>query len=211
MTLLKNKIRLFILIPIAVIVEIALIALILVGCIKAFSKGIVLKESRDLDKYDYYYNNVDYALNLLPSQKDISLEIENIHFGYRYITFGMFESEGISLFLSYGELYSDAKIEILSKYEFLDSPYQFEDGDYSYPLSEFEYGGYSFKVAPNYDLREWYFPKSFLLLGFDDANRRICYLYFWDFDLDCICGDIDLTERTRVMHDFIDKYFIWYN
>ena len=210
--LLNNKKRLlFIMIPIAAILQIALIVLILIGCSNTLLKGRILKESRNLEDYHYYYNTVDYAKDLLPTLEEVSLEKENINFGYRHITFGVFDSEGISLFLSYGELYSDAKNEIMSKYDFLDSPYQCSDGDYTYPLSDFEYNGYSFKVAPNYNFREWYLPKTFLLLGFDDTNERVCYLYFWDFDLDAICGDIDLTERTRVMHDFIDKYFIWYN
>ena len=171
--LLNNKKRLlFIMIPIAAILQIALIVLILIGCSNTLLKGRILKESRNLEDYHYYYNTVDYAKDLLPALEEVSLEKENINFGYRHITFGVFDSEGISLFLSYGELYSDAKNEIMSKYDFLDSPYQCSDGDYTYPLSDFEYNGYSFKVAPNYNFREWYLPKTFLLLIYSHLNKR---------------------------------------
>ena len=58
--LLKNKKRLlFIMIPIAAILQIALIVLILIGCSNALLKGIIVKESRNLEDYHYYYNTVD--------------------------------------------------------------------------------------------------------------------------------------------------------
>ena len=63
------------------------------------------------------------------------------------------------------------------------------------------------KVVPDEDYIDYSACKSFLLLGFNDEECKIAYLYYYDFDIDYIAevGD-DLEEEMR---ELVDIAFSW--
>ncbi len=126
----------------------------------------------------------------------------------------MFESEGISLFLDYKEEdFASEKDKVLTSYTFIDSPIIGDDGYYQFPVSSFDYKDYSFKVSPKYPYYEGteeYSCKSFTMVGFDEVNKSIAYLYYYDADIDYLDDNKSTEEdRNKRMPELIETAFYW--
>ena len=57
--------------------------------------------------------------------------------------------------------------------------------------------------------------KSFMLVGFNDSKKTITYMYYYNFDLDCISDkgsrkDATYELKLQEMHSFLKTYFYWY-
>lgn len=162
----------------------------------------------DINKYQEKVNDVEYAKDFMPNLD--SINSNDIRFGYRDEV-GFFESEGISLFITYDDNYEEEKKKI-DDFDYLTEPVM-DNNRYLFPLAEFEYKGYVFRIVPNRKNYSGYITvKSFMIVGYNDSKKTICYLYFYDLDLDYMCEGIATDDmKYKEMTDFIDRYFIWYD
>ena len=156
----------------------------------------------NIENYETKRTEVVSAKDYMPPLSELG-EYENVSFAYK-ITGFVFESETISLFISYSsESYLENKEQLLSRYQFFSEAVVSYDGYYSMPVSEIDYGGYHFQIASN----DKYSPcKSFVMVGYDDANCRLALCYFYDVELDYIAKpDENPSEK---MQEFIERYFV---
>ncbi|OPJ65821.1 hypothetical protein [Clostridium chromiireducens] len=149
-------------------------------------------------KIDTYAKDCMPAIDDLPKYRDISYK-------YNYVSTIMFETETITLNISYDEeTYENEKKKLTEKYKFLNQKFvsNFDESKYYIPEYEFSMNSYNFKVVDqNGDYKAEY-PKSFCIIGTSDEKKSVAYLYFYDFDLDYIeeYGD-------NPMANFVQKYF----
>lgn len=177
----------------------------------------------DLAEYESYRSKIKYAEEGLPSLNEIADYKEAI-FGYRNVVHSYvmgFESYGLSLFADYdASQYASAKEFAESRYSFITAPIVQDDGDYTFPVAEFSYDGYEFKIAytsasvyhstGKNSEKEYIYPKSFTMVGFDDKNNSIAFLYYYDFDLDILCSKGDKEEyKNGRMQKLIEEEFCW--
>ncbi|MCQ3035043.1 MAG: hypothetical protein MJ248_02310 [Bacilli bacterium] len=209
----KNKVKIIfsIVIPIVAFFKIASLIIFLVGCgIFIHNGGVVVGRTTNIEEYESYRNNVPYAKDMLPSLDDISISKEQMRFGYKNTLLFLWKSEGISLFLDCKDSYSYESTNAMSNYTFLEKEYRDQDGDYIFPVAQFEHKGYTFHIAPNYNYSKRLTPKSFLMIGLNDEKNKMCYLYFYDSDLDYILSNSDSKGREQEMKNFVNEYFIWF-
>ena len=176
-----------------------------------------------LDKNTSHYNNrldtTENASVVMPRLSELG-DYDSVYFAYQHQVQSLlmsFENHSISLFAFYGDNYESQKELTNEKYEtlYLDK----ERSDFM--LFEFDYKGYDLRIVP--DLTYWVnkdgegFPtvKSFMMVGFNDSKNTIVYLYFYDFDLDCISYEGSLESATyefklKEMRRFLKTYFYWY-
>lgn len=110
----------------------------------------------------------------------------------------LFPSRSSVLDLTYEEEEYKKQLEqIESAYTFLNEPIKDEDL-YLISQNEFTIGNWDFRVCLNNKYLDFYYPKDFRMIAFNDTENRIAYLDFYDSDLDCV--DEDMTK-------FVDKYF----
>lgn len=194
----KNKIRkIFLRLPIGFIASIPVLCVILFWY-DVLGPNKTLEQCTDIDKYEEYVEEVKYASTLMPNLDDLN-SYTDVKFGYKrilYFAFLGFQSDNISLFVTYDDNYTEEKQSVLSSYDFLKEE---ELGEFS--VTSFDYRGYSFQIVPNRDY--WNDGsctcKSFMMIGYNDANNTIAYLYFYDFDIDYIGNMNNELEN-----------FIWY-
>lgn len=177
----------------------------------------------DLAEYESYRSKIKYAEEGLPSLNEIADYKEAI-FGYRHVVHSYvmgFESYGLSLFADYdASQYASAKEFAESRYSFITAPIIQDDGDYTFPVAEFSYKGYEFKIAytsasvyhslNSDDKKEHIYPKSFTMVGFDNENNSLAFLYYYDFDLDLLSWPKDTEEeKNKRMPRLIEEEFYW--
>lgn len=173
----------------------------------------------DISEYESYRNKIKYAEEGLPSLDEIG-DYTEVLFGYRKVVDSHvmgFVSYGLSLFVDYDvSQYSSAKQFSESHYNFITVPIIQDDGDYTFPVAEFSYDGYEFKIAYTSasvyrsTKEEHIYPKSFTMVGFDDKNNSIAFLYYYNFDLDVLCFKDDEEEyKNGRMQKLIEEEFYW--
>ena len=161
--------------------------------------------------YDTFIEKVTYAETFMPALEDVGA-YEHADAYYRYIFRLMFESRSVNLTLTYSaENYEQQKQAALAGYQFdeiveseqhLHKPSCAKDCAVLYDtVSNYcTYRTYTIYVVSPSDLNPDYrvlIPKYFGMIGFSDTNHKICYLYYYDYDLD-ILGD---------MTEFLDGNF----
>ena len=85
---------------------------------------------------------------------------------------------------------------------------------YVFPTFEFEYKNYYFKIYLNetYASFNQITSQSFMMVGFDDFNYKICYLYYFNYNSLYLCDSkMDESKYNNVMIKLIKKYFYWYD
>ena len=178
----------------------------------------------DISEYEAYRSKTKYAEEGLPSLDEIG-NYEKAVFGYRNVVSSYvmgFKSYGLSLFADYGvSQYTSAKEFAESRYSFITAPIVQDGGDYTFPVAEFSYQGYEFKIAytsasvyhstgKNGERREHIYPKSFTVVGFNDTKNSLAFLYFYDFDRDLLSWAKDSQEvRKGRMSRLIEEEFYW--
>lgn len=181
------------------------------GMVLAATGGIVTT-SKNIDEFDTYLEKVPYANEFIP---DYRIDIGNysqVQFGYKK-TSTFFQSEGITLIASYDEVtYVSEKQKSLEKYYFLEEPVV-RGENYIFPVTTFEYEGYTFKIAPKRDY--WTSGtltcKSFMMLGHNDLESKIAYLYFYDIDIDYLASVSDSKGVIdNCMPKLIKDYYVWF-
>lgn len=214
---LKNKRKVFatmgILTPALIVTFVAAVIII-----EIFSPRIA-SQSKDINDYEKYVDEVKYAEKFMPDYKNDIGSYTNIDFGYQlnvYSYFMGFCSDCITLIATYDDAnYELEKNNVLNKYEYLSEPFKEKDGDYIFPVATFEYDGYIFKIVPYYHF--WSNSDelaciSFMMVGCNDLENKVAYLYFYDFDIDFLC-DSEATEEeiTARMPRLIENDFVWYS
>ena len=180
--------------------------LIRVLYLDAFFGDIVIDYSINENDYEYYLNQVAYANEYLPKNIDGFGNPKDIMFGYQKVYYSRilsFESDGISIFTSYGDDYFAEKDKVLRTYEFATYEEVWDDIGFD----TFNYRDYAFYIVKNKS--DGYSHKIFMI-GFDDANKHLAYLYFYDFDLDWVTYHEHTEEqRLKELYDFMDSSFVW--
>ena len=177
-----------------------------------FLGTIVYDYSTNVNDYEYYLNNVTYANKYLPETIDGFENSKEIMFGYKKNTSSMlsggFFSEGISLFVNYGS-------DFYTEKERIENNYEVEASDNWYiGFETFNYKDYAFYIVRNTPngLSDYVRDDSMCMIGFNDLNKCISYLYFYDIDLRPIIHYKDTEEqRLKEIYDFIEESFVWRN
>jgi hypothetical protein len=189
---------------------ILLVIAILIGGFLFLLVGTYERVSRDISHYDEDILEISNAANFMPDLDSLSgyTEIEYTYKVKCYSTFVGFCSDGFALFVTYDDdQYETAKQEALSTYTFLEEPVLRSQDTYELPITEFSYRGYTMKVVPDEDYIDFCACKSFMLLGFNDEEHKIAYLYFYDFDIDYIAEVGEDPEAE--MRELVDTAFEW--
>ena len=136
-----------------------------------------LKSSK-IEDYDKYLAKVEYAKDYMPSVENCG-EYSSVLATYKCTVF-LFETYTVGLFLSYDqEEYQKQREEIALEYVFFTPDDEALQSDCDAAVK-----GYNIRlVKQEYMLTT---EKMGLLIGFDDAKQKICYLYYYDFDLDVL-------------------------
>ena len=130
----------------------------------------------DTDEYNQYIVKVRYADDYMPSIEQCG-NYSSFLATYKK-TVVIFEIYTVGLFLSYNEdEYNQQKEAILSSREFFNPEDNKLVSDCDAVID-----GYNIQlVKQDYPLQTY---KMGLLIGMDDYNKKICYLFYYDFDLD---------------------------
>ena len=131
----------------------------------------------DTDEYNQYVVKVRYAEDYMPSIEQCG-NYSSILATYKKKTVVFFEIYTVGLFLSYEEEeYYKQKKSILANCDFFNAEDEELASDHDAVID-----GYNIQlVKQEYPLQTY---KMGLLIGMDDSNKKICYLFYYDFDLD---------------------------
>ena len=159
----------------------------------------------DISKYETYRQALNYAVDFMPALDELG-QLEELRFGYQETPEFIFCPKTMSLTVRYDEAtYEAMKQQMLAAYEFIDSPMIETDGDILLD-DAFTYHGYDFKAVPMLEY-EYTTCKYFGLLGLNDEQHCIAWLYYDDADRDYIAqADQDLDHEMRTL---IDDEFHW--
>ena len=165
---------------------------------------------RDLEDYSTHVQSIRNAADFMPELDSLGAYTD-IQYAYKekcYSRLIGFYSDGLSLFVTYdAEQYCCAKETALSGYAFLEEPVKGYNETYELPIEEFQYNGYTIKVVPDGEYLDYCACKSFMMLGYNDAECTIAYLYYWDFDIDYI-SEVG-EDPQEEMGELIDTAFAW--
>lgn len=144
-------------------------------------ESVKLEKAEDMGKYEEYLAKVEYAADYMPQPNECG-DYTSATVTYKKKLMLLFESYSVGLFLSYDNAeYNKQKELILADYNFLTSDSAESDPDASV-------GGYSIRLADKeYPLQTY---KMGLLVGINDSENKICYLFYYDLDLD-VLDDLD--------------------
>ncbi len=137
----------------------------------------------DLEEYSDYLGKVHLSEQHMPTLEEVG-EYSDIEITYNFDFVLMFETNTVGLFLSYDEAeYAVQKNRISSNYEFFSPDDEDLESDCDASVN-----GYDINlVRADYEYDTY---KTGLLIGTDDENCRICYLFYLDTDLD-VLDDLD--------------------
>lgn len=176
-----------------------------------------MEECTDIEKYDKYVEKTKYASQFMPKLNELD-NYEEVKFGYRLVSYSIFMgfcSDGISLFVTYDDNYYDEKEKVLNNYEYLkeDEIIYGRNESVQFPLTIFNYKGYTIQIVPNrnYWSNGELTCKSFMMVGYNDSNKTIVYMYYYDFDHDYLYEENNKETREERMHRFIKVAFVWYD
>ena len=143
--------------------------------------------SSNAEDYKVYLDKVEYAKDYMPSIASCGNFLSVVSTYKKTVIF--FDVYTLGLFLSYDEEeYNKQKEHIIQNYTFSDESESKSD-------SLAKVNGYIIKlVEEDYPLETY---KMGFLIGTDDNNHRIGYMYYYDFDLD-VLDDLD---------SYVESYF----
>ena len=156
-----------------------------------------------IDRYESDRTELEkIAPSFLPPLDSLG-EYESAEYTKKHTTALVFDSDGYALFVRYGEdAYEEKKEEAILSHSFHDKS---NAGRFPLlPLCDIEFKGYRVNIVPL--MEEERSCKSFGMIGFNDDNKAICYLQFYDADIDTLGIDDDPRAGYK---DFLSKYFEW--
>ena len=176
--------------------------------------------NKNIVNYERYRNEVTGAYDILPSSNDFG-EYESISFSYkksyrRYLAETYDETYGVLLKINYSDAnYCLIKDFVDNRYKFIDKTYTINDDGkdyYSFPVTSFMYKNVYFKIVINeYYLKyERISSQSFGMIGFDDENKSIYFLYYYgDYKIYICKTDLSESKRNIKMISLVRKSFYW--
>ena len=166
----------------------------------------------DLTQYEQDIQKIGNASVFMPDLESLG-SYTDINYSYKvkcYSPLARFYSDGFALFVTYEDAqYQAYKAKVLTDYAFLQEPVKRSQDTYELPVTEFSYKNYHIKIVPDEEYVDFCACKSFLMIGFNDDDSRIVYLYYYDFDIDYIAIEGEDTEKR--MCALIDSAFEWIN
>lgn len=127
---------------------------------------------------EYY---TDFSFNKFGKYEDI--------FNYQYHSTGIFQQEAYTTILKYDKKSFEEEInDIDMNYKFYD--HSIVDGE---PEPFFTFDGFDFRIEKSKSPKEWY-PKQLYLIGINKTSYEIAYVYFQDYDLDCVSDFNDILD-----------------
>lgn len=159
----------------------------------------------DIAQYEAYRQELNYAAEFMPALDELG-QSEELRFGYQETPEFIFCPKTMSLTVRYNEAtYEAMKQQILTANDFIETPVIDTDGDILLDDS-FTHHGYDFQSLPMLEY-EYTACKYFGLLGVNDEQYSIAWLYYDDMDRDLIAEpDEDLDDEMR---NLIDDEFHW--
>ena len=171
--------------------------------------------SFDIDRYEEYVNRLSRccryfmpSLDSLTDYKDISVSLTSSDY-----TLGKKDTNpyGLILFVSYDEeIFDSKKDEISQNYIFVNTPIisEYNDDDILMPAIDIVYCDYRIRVV--YD-NDFYYPKYFGMIGINENNYTIAYLYYQDINLDRLAsvGDSIEKQEERFIHAIMNDPFVF--
>lgn len=181
-----------------------------IGGFFALLFGSYERVETDIAKYSDHLHGIGSAERMMPALDSLG-NYASLEYSYKvhcYSTFVGFFSDGYALCVTYDESqYEHRKTEALTSYAYLQEPAIAEDGDYLLPVTELDYKGFTLKIVPDEDQFTYCPCKSFMMIGFNDTEYKILYLYYYDFDIDYIAAaDEDPVDE---MTELIEDAFAW--
>lgn len=155
----------------------------------------------NMDSYDDYVATVPNAKAFMPSLDSLGDYIQSaVNLQSRDML--IYKSDSIILFVLYTkEDYDEKKEELQKSHSFLSEAVYDKNGKTRIiPEVSAFVNGYTIKVADNRKTDKNYsFPKSFGMVGYNDDINAIAYMYFSDDELDYI----------KSLPKFITEYFVF--
>ncbi|WFD08773.1 hypothetical protein [Tepidibacter hydrothermalis] len=157
------------------------------------------KSSSNIKNYLNTGTTIDSeAKDIMPNLDDLP-EYKDIEYKYTHKSMYIFQSDSVALIVNYDDkIYKSEKDKLEEKYTFLE-----EKDKGIIPEHEFLINSYTFKVVARNEKSNTHYPKSFGMIGTSEEKKSIAYLYFYDFDLDCIGRE----DEEHSMADFVNNYF----
>ena len=143
-----------------------------------------------------YYKDLTKNNKILPKLDNLGNYID-IKFKYYHKDVIIFESDAYTLTVKYDENnFNNEVAKINNNYHFQNNTVKDINNEFN---PNFTIDDYEFKLLSldEYDLLS--FPKEIYLIGFDNKNHEIIYIYFYDNDLDYITS----------FKDFLYEYCDW--
>ena len=173
-----------------------------------FMGDILVNYSTNVSDYEKCRNNTYLADKHLPETIEGFGNPKEIKFGYKEISSSRLlnsKFKGISLFASYGDDYLDEKERVLNTYEFA----TYEDVKGVIGFDSFSYNNYTFYIG-KIDGSYSFYAEELFMIGFDDSNGYISYLYYYDYERHSITYSKESEEeRLKELYEFMDKSFVW--
>lgn len=186
------------------------LSLLAVLCILLSGCGTHKSVMTGMEHYGPYREGIQFASEFLPQISELGAYTD-IEFTYQetcYSGFMGFYSDGLALLVKYDpQTYEAQKSRVLDAYDFLEEPVMRSSDTYELPVTEFDYNGYSMKIVPDADYLEFCACKSFMMLGLNDDECTIAYLYYYDYDIDYI-AEID-DDLEAEMRGLVKTAFAW--
>lgn len=180
----------------------ALVSVLVIVCLAAAFYFGCNNTVKGMDKYHKTVNDdsdyINFELEELGTYDSIDFQ--------RTKTGGLlFSSTGSMLVAHYGDDEFLNQLNTVNNFDYQTVPVHIysDETEMALPETEFEIGGWNFKVLKNRSLNYSY-PKSIDFVAVNEEENKIAYMTFYDQDLDCLC---DVTEADGYMTKFIEKYF----
>ena len=156
---------------------------------------------RDIAHYGRHRAELAHAAEFMPALDSLDGTLQ-LQYGFQETHAAIFRTRTMALTAQYApEDYPAAKANAVTGLVFLDAPIMRHDGNRTILDDAFTVGNWSFRTVPYAGC------KAFGMLGTNDAEHRIAWLFLEDQDRDYIAeadSDVD-TEMRRLL----DEEFAW--
>lgn len=145
-----------------------------------------------IDDYDKYLQLVKKSDTFMPNLELIGIH-EKVNVYYYERQGPTLYSKSINLIITYSDTqYELYKWDSMDKNEFLEEPF-IQHGHVVIPEVKFDYKEFEINVVKNDSF--WY-PSQFGMIGYSDINKQICYIFYYDIELDMIADMVKFLDSA---------------
>lgn len=169
-----------------------LLICVLASLIVLFGCTTKVEKLTSIDDYDKYLQLVKKSDIFMPNLELIGTH-EKIDVYYYERKGPTLYSKSINLIITYSNTqYELYKLDSMDKNEFLEEPF-IEYGHIVIPEAKFDYKEFEINVVKNDSF--WY-PSQFGMIGYSDVNKQICYIFYYDVELDVIADMVKFLDSA---------------